>query len=305
MKQYNGSMKKYYQELLMVTIKPKQKLKLKERLQMNNRELINIVKTKSNNQILHEINRIKNGKIGIYAYYDLQLHYFVYIGLDSHIDEYLRHRQHIKGNGQVIDYVLNADPDRYKLITLCTLPDGTSRETLEQYEIRYIKKLGTYAYDTTKRVFNFTLGGEGTSGYKFSDELKKIMSESRRFKSLPEETQKLLKIMSEDKDWKQKVSDGCTGKEKNGRLFVDADFEYKVFHDGSFTKINKDRWIIKGLTDENKIRPLKQSTNKEQLLQIAEYLNNGDLTISEMNDLKNSRCSAILKYVNDKIIEVI
>lgn len=228
---------------------------------------------------------------------------FVYVGLDSHIDEYLRHRQHIKGNGQVIDYVLNADPDRYKLITLCTLPEGTSRETLEQYEISYINKLGTYAYDTTKRVFNFTIGGEGTSGYKFSDEQKKIMSETRRFKSLPEETQKLLKIMSKDKDWKQKVSDSCTGKEKNIRLFVDADFEYKVFHDGSFTKIGKDRWIIKGLTDDNKIRPLKQSTNKEQLLQIADHLNNRDLTISEMNDLRCSRCFVILKYVNDKIIK--
>lgn len=129
------------------------------------------------------------------------------------------------------------------------------------------------------------------------------MSETRRFKSLPEETQKLLKIISQDKDWKQKVSDSCTGKEKkNGRLFVDADIEYKVFHDGSFTKTGKDRWIIKGLTDDNKIRPLKQSINKEQLLQIANHLNNGDLTISEMNDLKCSSCSIILKYVEDKII---
>ncbi len=268
---------------------------------MNNRELINIVKAKSNNQILREINHIKNGKIGIYAYYDLQLHYFIYIGLDSHIDEYLRHRQHMKGNGQVIDYVLNADPDRYKLVTLCTLPEGTPRETLEQYEIRFINKLGTYAYDTNKRVFNFTLGGEGTSGYKFNDELKILMSESRRFKSLPDETQKLLKTMAQDTDWKQKVSAGCTGKEKNGVLFIDGDFEYKVFHDGSFAKTGKDRWIIKGLTNDNKIRPLKQSINKEQLLQIAYHLNNGNLTISEMNDFKSSRCSVILKYIKDKI----
>jgi hypothetical protein len=126
------------------------------------------------------------------------------------------------------------------------------------------------------------------------------MSESRRFKSLPDETQKPSKIISQDKDWKQKVSDSCTGKEKNELLFIDADFEYKVFHDGSFTKTGKDRWIIKGLTDDNKIKKLKQSTNKEQLSQIATHLNNGDLTISEMNDFKRSRCSVILKYVNDK-----
>ena len=267
------------------------------------RELINIVKTKTNPQILNEINYIKNGKIGIYAYYDLQLHYFIYVGLDSHIDEYLRHRQHMKGNGQVIDYVLNADPDRYRLVTLCTLPEGTPRETLEQYEIRFINKLETYAYDTNKRVFNFTLGGEGTSGYKFNDEQKIIMSESRRFKSLPEDTQNLLKNMAQNTDWKQKVSDGCTGKEKKGRLFVDADIEYKVYHDGIFTKTGKDRWIIKGLTDDNKIKPLKQSTNKEQLLQIAHHLNNNNITISEMNDFKGSSCPIILKYVNDKISE--
>ena len=134
---------------------------------------------------------------GIYTYVDKKNNEIVYIGKDSNIDTNERHKQHFqpsKYNNQPINRILQNNPDRYIYQVLWEIDDCTNNH-LNQMEIFYIKK-----YDPQ---FNFTEGGEGTTGYKHSEESRKKMSENNarywQGKTLSEETRK-------------KMSESCKGK---------------------------------------------------------------------------------------------
>ena len=113
---------------------------------------------------------------GIYYYIDKKDNQIVYVGKDSNIDKKKRHREHLappKYNEQPINRILQNNPDRYIYQVLWEIDDCTDNH-LNQMEIFYIKK-----YDPQ---FNFTEGGEGTTGYKHSEESRKKMSESQKGK---------------------------------------------------------------------------------------------------------------------------
>lgn len=118
---------------------------------------------------------------GIYAYWDLENKYYVYIGKDSYIDKNLRHKAHLyssKYEGQPFNRVLQKNPERYKYGLL--MQGYYTDEQLNKMEQFLIKHLKTYRYDYPERnVFNFTKGGDGTSGYKHSEESKQKMSKSK------------------------------------------------------------------------------------------------------------------------------
>lgn len=133
---------------------------------------------------------------GIYCYIDKKNNQIVYVGKDSNIDKNKRHRQHLapsKYNGQPINRILQNNPDRYIYQVLWKI-DNCIDNHLNQMEIFYIKK-----YDPQ---FNFTEGGNGSSGFRHSEETRKKMSEAKKGKKPYEITEETRKKMSETKKGK-------------------------------------------------------------------------------------------------------
>lgn len=118
---------------------------------------------------------------GIYGYYDKENNYIcVNIGKDSHINENRRHKQHLypsRYDEQQFNRVLQNNQDRYEYRVICEYPDLTDDE-LNYLEIKEIMK-HKFLYGERPK-FNFTIGGDGISGYTFTDESKKKMGESKK-----------------------------------------------------------------------------------------------------------------------------
>ena len=134
---------------------------------------------------------------GIYCYKDsLNDGEIVYVGIDSHIDENKRHRQHMYPshyNFQVINRVLQNNPDRYSYHVLKRGDFG--RNLLSALEIIYIRRYNP--------KFNYTIGGDGVRndrsgannpffGKKHTKESRQKMSQSRKGLSRSEETKKKI-----------------------------------------------------------------------------------------------------------------
>ena len=102
------------------------------------------------------------GKSGIYGYFDKALGKYVYIGKDSNILANTRHKDHMHGNGQQIDRILKANPDRYEYHIIETINNGSLLD-LDTTERHYIDYFGTYRYETGFG-YNFTRGGETSYG---------------------------------------------------------------------------------------------------------------------------------------------
>ena len=114
--------------------------------------------------------------LGIYCYIDKKDNSIVYIGKDSHIEKNNRQRQHLapsRYKEQVINTVLQNNPDRYTYQVLTF--DVKDQETLNNLETMHISHL--------KPRFNFTDGGEGTIGYKRTEEANRKLSEARTKKN--------------------------------------------------------------------------------------------------------------------------
>lgn len=110
---------------------------------------------------------------GIYAYVDKKDNNIVYVGKDSNIYRNKRHKDHFYPAGynkQVINRVLQNNPDRYEYKVLWEIEDCTNNH-LNQMEIYYIKKYNP--------KFNFTEGGDGIAGLKRTKETKKKISKTR------------------------------------------------------------------------------------------------------------------------------
>lgn len=94
---------------------------------------------------------------GIYGYYDTQKNQMVYIGQSK--DIYSRHASHInllRYNEQVINRVLQNNPDRYKLVII-KVRLSFSKEDRDILEKHYIEFYNTFIDDNK---FNFTPGGD-------------------------------------------------------------------------------------------------------------------------------------------------
>lgn len=118
--------------------------------------------------------------LGIYAYFDKKDNSVVYVGKDSYIDENRRDKEHHKPSRywkQSFNRVLQNNPNRYTYQVL--VYDVKDQETLNGLEIQYIRQL--------KPKFNFTDGGDGAIGYKWTEKQKRRVSKSLKGKSKSEE----------------------------------------------------------------------------------------------------------------------
>lgn len=103
---------------------------------------------------------------GIYGYLDTKINRFVYEGKDSYIDKDTAHKRHLAPRNyhdQVINKILQNNPDRYKYIVL--QDNITSEKLLNDTEKFYINFFGTFRPETNFG-FNFTKGGDGMLGYR-------------------------------------------------------------------------------------------------------------------------------------------
>lgn len=123
---------------------------------------------------------------GVYAYYDLKNEYYAYVGKDSNIhkdDRYYKHKASSFYDNQPFNRVLQNNPERYEYQRLIELPDNISDDFLNNLEEHYIEVLKTFAHDNRDRhVFNFTKGGDGSTGYKHTPETIQKFSESLKGK---------------------------------------------------------------------------------------------------------------------------
>ncbi len=183
---------------------------------------------------------------GIYCYKDnLKNDSVVYVGLDSHIDENRRHKQHFQDsnyNEQQINRVLQNNPTRY---SYHVLKKGDFDENLlKALEIIYIRRYNP--------KFNYTFGGDGCFGYKHSKEVKEKLSKLRMGENNPRygklvsfetrkkmsESHKGLFVKSDNPQWKNYARIVKEGKTKAGTQI------YCIRHDGK---------RIKRLTNFNKL----------------------------------------------------
>ena len=108
--------------------------------------------------------------VGIYCYKDTQKNNeVVYVGKDSNISKNERHKAHhnpSKYDDQVINRVLQNNPNRY---TYHILKKGDFDENL----LNALEIIYTHRYHPK---FSFTIGGDGSRGYKHSPESKAKIS---------------------------------------------------------------------------------------------------------------------------------
>lgn len=124
---------------------------------------------------------------GIYTYWDNVKNCYVYVGKDSNIDKKARHNAHIAEynyNKQPINRIIQNNPERYEYRIIM---EGNYNEwELNQMEKLCIKSFKTFKEDYPDRnVFNFTKGGDGSLGYKHSEETIKKISESNSGENNP------------------------------------------------------------------------------------------------------------------------
>lgn len=150
---------------------------------------------------------------GIYQYKDLKTDEIVYVGKDSRIDINKRHKQHLQQSlydAQQINRVIQNNPDRYEYSVLyCS--DDVSDDDLNMLEMSFIERYNP--------KFNFTKGGDGSAGFKMSDESKRKISESKKGKHhTKEHKQKISESMKGrmfSHEHKQKLSESLKGKPKS------------------------------------------------------------------------------------------
>lgn len=112
---------------------------------------------------------------GIYCFIDKQTGMVDYIGRFSSIRRIREHYWKSRYDDQQFNRVLQNNPNRYESKIICEYPDLTNDE-LNYLEIKEILK-HKFLYGEKPR-FNFTIGGEGTSGYVTPEETREKISKS-------------------------------------------------------------------------------------------------------------------------------
>lgn len=141
---------------------------------------------------------------GIYCYADtLHEDKIVYVGKDSHIEESRRHKEHLwnsRRHKQPINQILQKNKDRYKYKVL--VKGNIKEKILNGFEQAFIHRHNP--------KFNFTVGGDGTKGYRFTDEQKKKLSEIHKGRS--PWNKGMPNCFNHTEETKQKIRESQTGK---------------------------------------------------------------------------------------------
>lgn len=248
---------------------------------------------------------------GIYGYFDTLKYKIIYIGKDSNIEKKVRHKQHYSPslyNAQKINQVLQNDKiGRYSYVEFDK--GYYNDDTLNEKEIYWISYFDP--------LFNFTKGGDGISGYEFTDEHRKKISESMRGKCTGEKNhnwkpearvvkraftsygkqlyvlyykgKEIKSSIYKDKldELEKKLNDGViTVKEIKEKKHSNWKPEARVIKWG-FDKVGRQKYTLK-----YEGKTIKSSINKEKLLEEANKLNEGIITVEEIEETKHKKDEA-------------
>ena len=152
---------------------------------------------------------------GIYAYTDLKTGEIVYVGKDSNIDKKIRHKTHLRPsayNKQPFNRVIQNNPDRYEYEIICQYENLSDAE-LNWFECIEIMK-HKFLYGERPK-FNFTVGGDGNTGLKHTEETKRKISKANKGNTHSEETRKKMSESSKgifhSEETKKKMSESKKG----------------------------------------------------------------------------------------------
>lgn len=188
--------------------------------------------------------------LGVYGYFDKKDNTVVYVGKDSYIEKNKRHNSHLRPshcNAQPFNRILQNNPNRYVYqVLVWNIKD---QNTLNAVEMQYIRQL--------KPRFNFTDGGDGIIGFKFSKEARKKMSQNNG---------RYWKDKNLSNDTRKKMSQAHKGKQKgkDNPLWKD----YARIIKGGLTHKGKQLYALRY---DGKI--IKQSIYKDKLEEIVKELN--------------------------------
>ena len=215
---------------------------------------------------------------GIYCYVDTENNdEIVYIGRDSHIDRNKRHKDHTQPsryNEQVINRVIQNNPSRfeYRIIGICNklTENNTSLNMIEMY---YIEKYNPR--------FNFTKGGEGIKGFKFSDESRRRLRENHP---------KGMKGKHHSIESRKKISESLKGK-KNPNY-------NKVFSEDTRLNMSKSR----NVTGVYRVTKCSDKT-KQGFSWRYQFMANGKLTIMTSVDINKLKARVLAKGLEWVVVD--
>lgn len=114
----------------------------------------------------------------LYVYTRLDKNEPFYIGIGTKNNDDLKYNTYTRAYSKKANKIWRAiiDKTSYKVEIILESDDHS---LIKDKEVQYIKEFGKI-YDKTGILANFTDGGEGISGYKFTDEQKKNLSNSHK-----------------------------------------------------------------------------------------------------------------------------
>lgn len=165
---------------------------------------------------------------GIYCYINKKTGIVDYIGKFSERKRIKAHYQPSRYDDQPFNRVLQNNPERYEVKIICEYPDLTDDE-LNYLEIKEILK-HKFLYGEIPR-FNFTIGGDGATGYKHSGESRKKISESLTGKKRPPFSDEWKKNMgkSHKKNYARIIKKGFNGNKQRYAIVYESE-QIKTSH---------------------------------------------------------------------------
>lgn len=215
---------------------------------------------------------------GIYGYFDTLKCRIIYIGKDSNIEKKKRHKAHYQPSrydDQPINRVLQNDKvGRYIYVEFDK--GNYDDDVLNEKEIYWI------SYFEPKQ--NHTEGGDGSSGYKHTEEAKQKISDIHKNKIVTKETRRKI---SEALEGRTLTEEHCKKiSETNTKGYA------RVVKDG-FRSNGKQNYAL--IDKDGKV--IKWSIFKDKLDKLADKLNEGLITVEEIK-LKKKEARVIKGGIN-------
>lgn len=159
------------------------------------------------------------------------------------------------------------------------IDNAETEEELKEKEIYYISFYNSYIHAENSNGYNLTYGGEGTSGYKLSNESKRKIGDKSKGRIFNEETKKKMSNARKGKTFtdehKQKISDskkGVSRSEETKKKIREANIGKK------HTEDTKEK-ISKAFKGSNHPR---SKLTEEDVKKIKSLLKEGKLTHKEI-----------------------
>jgi group I intron endonuclease len=218
-----------------------------------------------------------------------------YVGKSKDIKR--RFREHIKNYEKSNSYKNNwikslLNMGKYPVISII---DEVEYEDSAFFEMFWISQFQSWGFNLT----NLTIGGEGTIGYRFTDEQKQKMRKpkSDEHKIKISNSQKGRKL---DDDWKKSIRDGCLKSKKmlevNRRIGKEKEIEVYQY--------DKFNLLIK------KFISIKEASEKTGIKHISECINGkrkdsaGYIWSKKILEEKNFILRDLKKKINNEAIKV-